>query len=287
MTNPITANTENLLDFCIDLNLATKSNGLSRQTNLYALQVSLNSFLQYIEKHTEVKEFFSINKTEFFQASQDFSFLIHYSNLSKKDTIKSALFELIDYALGNQSKRSLKGEKLKDKNDADNFFHAFILKYVSQPELSYDTTKSLINTKESHLLYCSIDLDVMSQLSNKSNQSFAYSLSRFCDYFKQYLRQHKEDKELLSIIYCNYAYRSYNKVSLSTNYSDLSKKDIIESILEQVVNYASQQDNDSNLNGSVLTRESSEHVFENLLMPYVLELTLKNNSEHAPKKHKI
>lgn len=283
---PIKTEDDYLLKFCIDLELVAKENKFDPFANASALNFSLSYFNQYIKKHTDVDEFFSINHCELsYQLNNNFNVSVYYPDSSKKELIKSTICDLVNYSVKTDDAVILRGEELQIINP-EKFFDSFMINIFKNPDKVDTNNSPYIKIEEIHLISADIDLNLFSRKNQLGHQTNLRSLNVCFDEFNNYLHRFQDIKQLLSINKAESFYGNKEFLPVSIQYSDLSKKDMVQSILADLVTYATTNDGYA-LKGLTLKPNDPKEIFENLLMPYVLELTLKNDTENKAKRNKI
>jgi hypothetical protein len=122
------------LSINIDIDLISQDNKISKNKNEDALRIFFIAFEKYAKKAQNIKDVLSID--DFKHNSTKGILTFYYSDISKRDLIKSLACDLVDYATSKDGNK-LKGANINNQ-DTDKFFSSYVMNYVLQSTLNKD-----------------------------------------------------------------------------------------------------------------------------------------------------
>ena len=142
----------------------------------------------------------------------------------------------------------------------------------------------LYSCVEGHFLYVVLEPDIISQHNKLTRNKNSEAISRFFNIFKNYIEKSKTAKDLFSI--SNFTIVSQVKINLQLEYLDISKKDALKLILNDLIAFALTKDGNK-LKGASEPNYDNMKFFDSFMLNYNLQLTLPNKEGDSKKISKV
>lgn len=227
-------------------------------------------------------------------SNKTFWTMISLSAAAKDDSVAAKCFHLVLKDKKRCAIPLLDLEKIK--KNWDKRFNGVDVSIVAPQEYTYlsdlfsniesSKNKDFFQIKEGHYLSIDINVDLISQSNKMSKNKNEEALRIF---FIAFLKYSKKSKELQDVLSINAFTEESSGSKLIFYFSDFSKKNMIKSLVCDLVDYATTKFENNKLKGSSINEQDTEKFFSAFVLNYLLQKSLsdKSNKDLTPKKNKI